>query len=174
MTDSLTYAELAKRGFYNQNLKIIENNPAAEQQRMLERSEKITDVYNVSIWAPHNDPIPTSLVGGYNTGYYLSALRSAPSVVNYSYSVHSSPGAGAVGSNSADVNKPFSYSGLTPASLNSTREQQTKNYMQNLFSLSPIVYTPTQESSTNTLRNQVQQGIENQANFPLKIKIKKR
>lgn len=174
MTDSVAYTDLARRGFYNPNLKIIENNPAAEQLRMLERSEKITDVYNLSVWAPPNDPIPTSLVGGYNTGYYLSALRSALSIVNYNYSVHSSPGAGAVGSNSADVNKPFSYSGLTPASLNSTREQQTKNYMQNLFSLSPIAYTPTQESSTNTLRNQVQQGIENQTNFPLKIKIKKR
>lgn len=152
MTDVGTFSVLGNGGYSNPNLTIIENNPAAKQERIEQTAGQITSPSNVHIYAPPNDPVPT-LVGGYN-GDPSASIQAIPSVINTGYSVHSSPGAGAVGSNSADVNKPFSYDGLNIDQLNQTRQPQTNTMLQKVLSQPTSTPTPPTTDPATLLQQQ--------------------
>jgi hypothetical protein len=57
--DVKTCSILWSQGFYNPNLKIIEDNPAAKQERIEQSASQITIPTNVQIYAPPDDPVAT-------------------------------------------------------------------------------------------------------------------
>ena len=157
MTDVGVSNYLSAKQFYNPNLMIIANNPAADGTRLVEGGSKITNPSNISIYAPSNDPI-ACFVGGYSCDY-AAAIMAIPSVYGTANSVHSSANTGAVGSNSADVNHPFSYNGLNIDQLNAARAAQTNANLLQLFYQSPV---NNQAAMSNTLSSF---DLQMQANF---------
>jgi filamentous hemagglutinin len=163
MTDVDTYNALGSKGFYNPNLKVMENNPAAAQERIEQSASKVTDPANVQIFAPRNDPVAT-FVGGYGQGNKLEALKEVPAMATTSNSVHSSPGSGAVGSNSLDVNKAFSYQGLDVNQLNQAKQPQTDAILEQVqANPKPISITPSTDQATK-LQDQVGKDSNAQMN----------
>jgi filamentous hemagglutinin len=163
MTDVNTYNVLGAEGFKNPNLKVIENNPAAKQERIEQSASQVTKPENVQIFAPKNDPVAT-FVGGYGTGNNIDAIKEVPSMATTSNSVHSSPGSGAVGSNSADVNKPFSYQGLDIDQLNKAKQPQTNAILEQVqANPKPIPIAPSADPATK-LQDQVQKDSNAQMN----------
>lgn len=163
MTDVNTYNVLGAEGFKNPNLKVIENNPAAKQERIEQSASQVTKPENVQIFAPKNDPVAT-FVGGYGTGNNIDAIKEVPSMATTSNSVHSSPGSGAVGSNSADVNKPFSYQGLELDQLNKAKQPQTNAILEQVqANPKPIPIAPSADPATK-LQDQVQKDSNAQMN----------
>jgi len=79
-----------------------------------------------------------------------------PNVFTTSYSVHSSPGTGAVGSLTADVNKPISYTNLNIEQLNKTRAQQTQDNLTQLFNIPSAGYAAPQIDKNKELQQQLQ------------------
>ena len=156
MTDVGTYRTLGAQGFTNPNLMVIENNPAAKQERIEQSAGQITKPANVQIYAPKNDPVAT-FVGGYKDGDMGASLKEVPTMIETGYSVHSSPNAGAVGSDSANVNKPFSYEGVNIDQLNQTRQPQTDAVLPKV--LSQPTQKPTGPVADPT--TQLQQQITN-------------
>lgn len=155
MTDSVAAGLLGNLGFYNPNLQFIEDNPAAQQARLENRISQITTPQNLYVWAPSHDPVAT-FTGGYGNNY-LGSLASMPSVFTTSNSVHSSPGTGAVGSLTTDVNKPISYTNINVEQLNQTRAQQTQNNLTKLFSTPKASYVAPQIDNFQQFQQQTQQ-----------------
>jgi filamentous hemagglutinin len=90
-------------------------------------------------------------------------------LINTSNSVHSSPGTGAVGSNSADVNKPFSYDGLDVEQLNQTRLPQTKAIVEQVqVNPKPVPISPSTDQATK-LQDQVTTDSNTQMNNLLSL-----
>ncbi|WP_051901482.1 hemagglutinin repeat-containing protein [Methylotenera sp. L2L1] len=162
MTDSVMANLLGIREFYNPNLQFIEDNPAAQQERLEDRIPKITSPQNLYIWAPSHDPVST-FTGGYGSNY-LGSLASVPTVFATSNSVHSSPGTGAVGSLTADVNKPFSYTNINIEQLNKTRAQQTQDYLTQRFNTPSSGYVAPQIDKIKELQQQIQNQSNSQMN----------
>lgn len=155
MTDVNTYNVLGAEGFKNPNLKVIENNPAAKQERIEQSASQVTKPENVQVYAPRNDPVAT-FVGGYGQGNNLEALKEVPAMATTSNSVHSSPGSGAVGSNNADVNQPYSYQGLNVDQLNQTKQPQTNAILEQVqANPKPVPIAPSADPTTK-LQDQVQ------------------
>ena len=149
MTDVGTYKVLASEEFYNPNLKVIENNPAAKRERIEQTAAKVTDPSNVEIFAPRNDPVAT-FIGGYGKGNALEAIKEVPAMATTSNSVHSSPGSGAVGSNNAHVNKPFSYQGLDIDQLNLAKQPQINAILEQVKANSKtFAVTPSTDQITH-------------------------
>jgi hypothetical protein len=92
-------------GFYNQNLHIFENNPAAFQSGIVESGSGITRSENIHIWAPPTDPI-AHYVGFYHGEFSWKAITE---MMDTPYSVHSCPGAGAIGCENINVPKGGEY-----------------------------------------------------------------
>lgn len=90
MTDVNTYNVLNSEGFKNPNMKVIENNPAAAQERIEKSASQVTNPSNVQIFAPKNDPVST-FVGGYGKDNNIEAIKEVPSMATTGNSVHSSP-----------------------------------------------------------------------------------
>ena len=148
MTDVNTYNLLARQGFYNPNLKVIANNPAAKQERIEQSASQITHPGNVQIYAPPNDPIST-FVGGYETGDTAASIKEISAVFQTSNSVHSSPTSGAVGSKSTNVNQPFSYQGLDVGKLNQTRQSKTNSIIEQVqINPEPVLIPPSTDQIT--------------------------
>ena len=127
MTETGELNALGAEGYFNKNLAIYVNNPAAKQERLSAAAQKVTGLSPV-FWAPPND-IVAHAVGGY-PGHWSFADIGA--MVNSPNSVHSSGGAGAVGSDPNNVNKDqlFSYEGLDIERMNRTRQQRTIGLLQ--------------------------------------------
>jgi filamentous hemagglutinin len=163
MDDNNAHGVLAEKNFYNPNLKIIENNPAATESRIMQNAGQITEPNNIQIYAPRNDPVPT-FAGGYGEGNNLESLKQVPAVLGTSNSVHSSPGSGAVGSNSADVNQPYSYQGLDVNLLNQTKQPQTNAILEKVqANPKPVPIAPSTDPTTK-LQEQVQKDSNAQMN----------
>jgi cytochrome c biogenesis protein ResB len=89
-------------------------------------------------------------------------------VIQTGNSVHSSPTSGAVGSNSADVNKPFSYEGLSIDKLNQTRQPQTNAIIEQVQATpKPVSIAPSTDPATK-LQDQVTKDSNAQMNNLLK------
>jgi hypothetical protein len=155
MTDSAMARLLGSLNFYNPNLQFIEDNPAAQQARLEGRTSQITVPQNLYIWAPSHDPVAT-FVGGYGDNY-IGSLSSVISVFSTSDSVHSSPGTGAVGSLTTDVNKPISYTNINIEQLNQTRAQEAQDNLTQLFSTIKASYIAPQIDNTQQLQQQTQE-----------------
>ncbi len=163
MDGTNAYGVLGEKDFYNPNLRIIENNPAAKESRIMQNAGQIAEPNNIQIYAPRNDPVP-ALTGGYGEGNTLDSLKQLPSVIGTSNSIHSSPGSGAVGSNSADVNQPFSYQGLDVNQLNQVKQPQTNAIVEQvLTNLKPVQIAPSTDLTTK-LQEQVQKDSNAQMN----------
>jgi filamentous hemagglutinin len=163
MTDVNTYNVLNSEGFKNPNMKVIENNPAAAQERIEKSASQVTNPSNVQIFAPKNDPVST-FVGGYGKDNNIEAIKEVPSMATTGNSVHSSPGSGAVGSNSADVNQPFSYQGLDINQLNQAKQPQTNAIVEQVqTNPKPVPIAPSAEPATK-LQEQVQKDSNAQMN----------
>ncbi len=155
MDGTNAYGVLAEKDFYNPNLKVIENNPAAKESRIMQNAGQITEPNNIQIYAPRNDPVPT-FTGGYGEGNNWESLKQLPSVIGTSNSVHSSPGSGAVGSKTEDVNQPYSYQGLNVDQLNQTKQPQTKAIVEQVqANPKPVPIAPSADPATK-LQDQVQ------------------
>jgi filamentous hemagglutinin len=153
---------LGDQGFYNPNLQVIANNPAAFESSLRQAGSQVTSPNNVSIWAPKNDPVATFV--GFYAGDWGASLQAFPSVFATSYSVHSSPGSGAVGSQNTDVNRPFSYNNLNIDQLNQTRQPQTNAVIQQVMSQpKPIVFVPSTDPTTK-LQEQMRRDSNTQMN----------
>jgi hypothetical protein len=144
-------------------MKVIENNPAAAQERIEKSASQVTNPSNVQIFAPKNDPVST-FVGGYGKDNSIEALKEVPSMATTGNSVHSSSGSGAVGSNSADVNQPFSYQGLDVNTLNQAKQPQTNAILDQVQNnLKPVPIAPSADPATK-LQEQVQKDSNAQMN----------
>jgi filamentous hemagglutinin len=163
MTQVNQLRTLADQGFYNSNLQVIANNPAAFESNLRQAGSQVTSPNNISIWAPKNDPVATFV--GFYPGDWGASLQAFPSVFATSYSVHSSPGSGAVGSQNTDVNRPFSYNNLNIDQLNRTRAPQTQANLQALGNQAQPGITPVAEQDkTQHLQQQVQKDSNAQMN----------
>jgi len=87
-----------------------------------------------------------------------------PSVFTTSNSVHSSPGTGAVGSLTADVNKPISYANINIDELNQIRAQQTQDNLTKLFNTPKASYVAPQIDKIQQSQQQVQNQTKSQMN----------
>jgi filamentous hemagglutinin len=154
---------LAGKDFYNPNLKVIENNPAAKESRIMQNAGQITEPNNIQIYAPRNDPVPT-FTGGYGEGNNWESLKQLPSVIGTSNSVHSSPGSGAVGSKTEDVNQPYSYQGLNVDQLNQAKQPQTKAIVEQVQANPKLVPVAPSTDPTTKLQDQVQKDSNAQMN----------
>jgi hypothetical protein len=77
-------------------------------------------------------------------------------VIGTSNSVHSSPGSGAVGSKTEDVNQPYSYQGLNIDQLNQAKQPQTKAILEQVqANPKPVPIAPSADPMTK-LQEQVQ------------------
>jgi filamentous hemagglutinin len=162
MTQVNQLRTLADQGFYNSNLQVIANNPAAFESNLRQAGSQVTSPNNISIWAPKNDPVATFV--GFYPGDWGASLQAFPSVFATSYSVHSSPGSGAVGSQNTDVNRPFSYNNLNIDQLNQTRQPQTNAVIQQVMSQpKPIVFVPSTDPTTK-LQEQMRRDSNTQMN----------
>jgi filamentous hemagglutinin len=100
----------------------------------------------------------------YGQGNKLEALKEVPAMATTSNSVHSSPGSGAVGSNSLDVNKAFSYQGLDVNQLNQAKQPQTNAILEQVqANPKPISITPSTDQATK-LQDQVGKDSNAQMN----------
>jgi len=160
---------LGDQGFYNPNLQIIANNPAAFESNLRQAGGQVTSPNNISIWAPKNDPVATFV--GFYPGDWGASLQAFPSVFATSYSVHSSPGSGAVGSQNTDVNRPFSYNNLNIDQLNQTRQPQTNAVIQQMMSQpKPIVFVPSTDPTTK-LQEQMRRDSNTHMNNLLRPRV---
>lgn len=155
MTDVNTYNVLGSEGFKNPNLNVIENNPAAKQERIEQSASQVTKPENVQIFAPKNDPVAT-FVGGYGTDNKIDAIKEVPSMATTSNSVHSSPGSGAVGSKTEDVNQPYSYQGLNVDQLNQAKQPQANAILEQVQANPKPVPIASSADPTTKLQDQVQ------------------
>ncbi|WNY18796.1 hemagglutinin repeat-containing protein [Xylella fastidiosa] len=118
MTESNALRVLGGLDLGQTNLHVFANNPAAEGNRLAEAAALVTKI-PVNTWSPPNDPV-SHLIGGYAGHITISDALS----VLQSHSVHSSGGAGALGSESKNVNPDqlFSYLGLDIKDMNKKRQ----------------------------------------------------
>jgi hypothetical protein len=122
----------------------------------------------VQIYAPSNDPVST-FVGGYGQGNTLDALKQVPAMATTSNSVHSSLSSGAVGSNSADVNQPFSYQGLNIDQLNQAKQPQTNAILEQVqANPKPVPIAPSTDQATK-VQEQVSKDSNAQMNQLLTV-----
>ncbi|MDC6412807.1 hemagglutinin repeat-containing protein [Xylella fastidiosa] len=118
MTESNALRVLGGLDLGETKLHVFANNPAAEGNRLAEAAALVTKK-PVKTWAPPNDPV-SHLIGGYAGHITLSDALG----VLKSHSVHSSGGAGALGSESKNVNPEqlFSYLDLDIKDMNKKRQ----------------------------------------------------
>ncbi|QJP51206.1 hypothetical protein HKJ33_10345 [Xylella fastidiosa subsp. multiplex] len=118
MTLSNALRVLAGFNVGDTKLEVLAYNPAAEGNRLAEAAALVTKK-PVKTWAPPNDPV-SHLIGGYAGHITLSDALG----VLKSHSVHSSGGAGALGSESKNVNPEqlFSYLDLDIKDMNKKRQ----------------------------------------------------
>ncbi len=101
-------------GFYNENLQIFANNPAAMKSSIIDSGSAITGIENIHIWAPPTDPV-AHYIGLYSGEFSWAAIKE---MKDTPYSVHSCPGTGAIGCENVNVPQAtgyFDYSGFDRA-----------------------------------------------------------
>ncbi|QJP51204.1 hypothetical protein HKJ33_10335 [Xylella fastidiosa subsp. multiplex] len=127
MTLSNALRVLAADHVFGKNLEILAYNPAAEGGRLTEAAALVTGNL-VDIWAPPKDFVANK-IGGYADNATFHDLRE---IFQTNYSVHSSGGTAALGSDSNHVNAPelFSYEGLDIKDMNARRQGRTIGLLQ--------------------------------------------
>ncbi len=126
MTMPGTLNELLSHGINASALSVFANNPAAEENRLRKAAQGVTKI-EPTFWAPGNDFV-AHYVGGY-PGYFSFADIGV--TFTTPYSVHSSGGAGAIGSHPDNVNPAqlFSYQGLDIAEMNRNGQSNIVNLL---------------------------------------------
>ncbi|MGY4791880.1 hypothetical protein [Xylella fastidiosa] len=127
MTLSNALRVLAADHVLSDDLKILAFNPAAEGNRLAEAAALVTKK-PVKTWAPPKDFVANK-IGGYAGNATLKNLRE---IFQTNYSVHSSGGTAALGSDSNHVDKEklFSYEGLDIKDMNAKRQGRTIGLLQ--------------------------------------------
>ncbi|WGZ33263.1 hemagglutinin repeat-containing protein [Xylella fastidiosa subsp. pauca] len=122
MTLSNALRVLAAEEVFGRNLEIRAYNPAAEGGRLAEPAALVTDK-PVKTWKPHDDFVANK-IGGYDGDATFHDLWK---IFQTNYSVHSSGGTAALGSDSNHVNAPelFSFLGLNINDMNKKRQGRT-------------------------------------------------
>ncbi|WP_419654014.1 hemagglutinin repeat-containing protein [Xylella fastidiosa] len=147
MTLSNALRLLAAEEVFGRNLEIRAYNPAAEGGRLAEAAALVTGNL-VDIWAPPKDFVANK-IGGYAGDATLKNLRE---IFQTNYSVHSSGGTAALGSDSTHVNAPelFSYEGLNINDMNAKRQGRTIGLLEQWTK------TPSPENPVATQLTQLQ------------------
>ncbi|MDC7969917.1 hemagglutinin repeat-containing protein [Xylella fastidiosa subsp. multiplex] len=127
MTLSNALRVLAADHVLSDDLKILAFNPAAEGNRLAEAAALVTKK-PVKTWAPPKDFVANK-IGGYAGNATFHDLRE---IFQTNYSVHSSGGTAALGSDSNHVDKEklFSYEGLDIKDMNAKRQGRTIGLLQ--------------------------------------------
>ncbi|HHW4677876.1 MAG TPA: hypothetical protein ACQGQN_11305, partial [Xylella fastidiosa subsp. fastidiosa] len=122
MTLSNALRLLAADHVFGKNLEILAYNPAAEGGRLTEAAALVTS-NSVDIWSPRKDFVANK-IGGYAGDATFHDLRE---IFQTNYSVHSSGGTAALGSDSnhVDKDKLFSFLGLDINDMNAKRQGRT-------------------------------------------------
>ncbi|MDC6407472.1 hemagglutinin repeat-containing protein [Xylella fastidiosa subsp. multiplex] len=147
MTLSNALRVLAADHVFSDTLEIRAYNPAAEGNRLAEAAALVTKK-PVKTWAPPKDFVANK-IGGYAGNATLKNLRE---IFQTNYSVHSSGGTAALGSDSTHVNAPelFSYEGLDIKDMNARRQGRTIGLLQQWQK------TPSPENPVATQLTQLQ------------------
>ncbi|WP_419653866.1 hemagglutinin repeat-containing protein [Xylella fastidiosa] len=127
MTLSNALRLLAAEEVFGRNLEIRAYNPAAEGGRLAEAAALVTKK-PVKTWAPHDDFVANK-IGGYDGDATFHDLWK---IFQTNYSVHSSGGTAALGSESKNVNVPelFSFLGLDINDMNKKRQGRTNGLLE--------------------------------------------
>ncbi|TVS33346.1 hypothetical protein, partial [Xylella fastidiosa] len=127
MTLSNALRVLAGFNVGDTKLEVLAYNPAAEGNRLAEAAALVTKK-PVKTWAPPKDFVANK-IGGYAGNATFHDLRE---IFQTNYSVHSSGGTAALGSDSTHVNAPelFSYEGLDIKDMNAKRQGRTIGLLQ--------------------------------------------
>ncbi|WP_375731565.1 hemagglutinin repeat-containing protein [Xylella fastidiosa subsp. multiplex] len=127
MTLSNALRVLAGFNVGDTKLEVLAYNPAAEGNRLAEAAALVTKK-PVKTWAPPKDFVANK-IGGYAGNATFHDLRE---IFQTNYSVHSSGGTAALGSDSTHVNAPelFSYEGLDIKDMNAKRQGRTNGLLQ--------------------------------------------
>nr|WP_277601174.1 hemagglutinin repeat-containing protein [Xylella fastidiosa] len=138
---------LAADHVLSDTLEIRAYNPAAEGNRLAEAAALVTKK-PVKTWAPPKDFVANK-IGGYAGNATFHDLRE---IFQTNYSVHSSGGTAALGSDSTHVNAPelFSYEGLDIKDMNARRQGRTIGLLQQWQK------TPSPENPVATQLTQLQ------------------
>ncbi|WGZ33995.1 hemagglutinin repeat-containing protein [Xylella fastidiosa subsp. pauca] len=122
MTLSNALRVLAADHVFGKNLEILAYNPAAEGNRLAEAAALVTKK-PVKTWKPHDDFVANK-IGGYDGDATFNDLWK---IFQTNYSVHSSGGTAALGSdwNHVDKEKLFSYKDLDINDMNAKRQGRT-------------------------------------------------
>ncbi|RWA38919.1 hypothetical protein XfCFBP8082_12010, partial [Xylella fastidiosa subsp. fastidiosa] len=127
MTLSNALRVLAGFNVGDTKLEVLAYNPAAEGNRLAEAAALVTKK-PVKTWAPPKDFVANK-IGGYAGNATFHDLWE---IFQTNYSVHSSGGTAALGSDSTHVNAPelFSYEGLDINDMNAKRQGRTIGLLQ--------------------------------------------
>ncbi|TNV98722.1 hemagglutinin [Xylella fastidiosa] len=138
---------LAADHVFSDTLEIRAYNPAAEGNRLAEAAALVTKK-PVKTWAPPKDFVANK-IGGYAGNATFHDLWE---IFQTNYSVHSSGGTAALGSDSNHVNAPelFSYEGLDIKDMNARRQGRTIGLLQQWQK------TPSPENPVATQLTQLQ------------------
>ncbi|ALR09480.2 hypothetical protein XFFB_10080 [Xylella fastidiosa] len=122
MTLSNALRVLAADHVFGKNLEILAYNPAAEGNRLAEAAALVTKK-PVKTWKPHDDFVANK-IGGYDGDATFNDLWK---IFQTNYSVHSSGGTAALGSdwNHVDKEKLFSYKDLDINDMNAKCQGRT-------------------------------------------------
>ncbi|MDC6413387.1 hemagglutinin repeat-containing protein [Xylella fastidiosa] len=147
MTLSNALRVLAADHVLSDDLKILAFNPAAEGNRLTEATLRVTGE-KPYIWSPPKDFVANK-IGGYAGDATFHDLRE---IFQTNYSVHSSGGTAALGSDSnhVDEHKLFSYDGLNINDMNAKRQGRTNGLLQQWQK------TPSPENPVATQLTQLQ------------------
>ncbi|WP_419669875.1 hemagglutinin repeat-containing protein [Xylella fastidiosa] len=147
MTLSNALRVLAGFNVGDTKLEVLAYNPAAEGNRLAEAAALVTKK-PVKTWAPPKDFVANK-IGGYAGNATFHDLRE---IFQTNYSVHSSGGTAALGSDSTHVNAPelFSYEGLDINDMNARRQGRTIGLLQQWQK------TPSPENPVATQLTQLQ------------------
>ncbi len=147
MTLSNALRVLAGFNVGDTKLEVLAYNPAAEGNRLAEAAALVTKK-PVKTWAPPKDFVANK-IGGYAGNATFHDLRE---IFQTNYSVHSSGGTAALGSDSTHVNAPelFSYEGLDIKDMNAKRQGRTIGLLQQWQK------TPSPENPVATQLTQLQ------------------
>ncbi|WP_419669900.1 hemagglutinin repeat-containing protein [Xylella fastidiosa] len=150
MTLSNALRVLAGFNVGDTKLEVLAYNPAAEGNRLAEAAALVTKK-PVKTWAPPKDFVANK-IGGYAGNATFHDLRE---IFQTNYSVHSSGGTAALGSDSTHVNAPelFSYEGLDIKDMNAKRQGRTNGLLQQWQKTQPREPSgdPTHPTATPTV-----------------------
>ncbi|ALR04935.1 hemagglutinin repeat-containing protein [Xylella fastidiosa] len=122
MTESNALRVLGGLDLGDTKLEVLAYNPAAEGGRLAEAAALVTKK-PVKTWKPHDDFVANK-IGGYDGD---ATLKNLWEIFQTNYSVHSSGGTAALGSdwNHVDKDKLFSFLGLDINDMNAKRQGRT-------------------------------------------------